>query len=66
MKTNQIESVKSRMLDFLPEMALGVLSLSFPVALAFNSFIGTTLSVAAAAIAALSIDYDKYEKGGEQ
>lgn len=54
------------MLDFLPEVALGVLSLSFPVALAFNSFIGTTLSVAAAAIAALSIDYDKYEKGGEQ
>lgn len=62
----KIKAMANSFANILPEVALGVLSLSFPVALAFNSFIGTTLSVAAAAIAALSIDYDKYEKGGEQ
>lgn len=66
MKTIQKEAVKSTVFGYLPEAVASIALFAFSCACGAASFIGTILSAAVLTIAAVSIDFSKYEKGGEQ
>lgn len=62
----KIKAMANSFANILPEVVTSIALFVFSISCGTSSFIGTIISAAVMSIAAVSIDFSKYEKGGEQ
>lgn len=61
----KIKAMANSFANILPEVVASIALFAFSISCGASSFVGTVLSAAVVTIAAVSIDFSKYEKGGE-